>query len=117
MIISAVELLSLSTVLSPLSLIASLNAETVHVFECTVTRAERADVLINNTPFDNQEIQDRGVMVSSITVDSETGTIDSNITIPATIENNGTSIECLSVNFSGPSVVRSSIATYLLQGQ
>ena len=104
------------TDLSPLSLIVSQNAENRHVFRCTGTPgAERVDVQIDGTAFEDEDIINRGIMVSSD--ENSSGIIISTITIPATIENNNTKIQCFSVNFSAFSFLSSSIATYLVQGQ
>ena len=100
--------------LSPLSFNASLNSTTL--FECTVTEANRPDWWINGLPFESTEIRDRGVRVVSMSIDSIPGAYQSNLSIPATAENNETMIECIAVNFSAPSV-RSPVATYLVQGE
>ena len=52
----------------------------------------------------------------SMSIDSIPGAYQSNLSIPATAENNETMIECIAVNFSAPSV-RSPVATYLVQGE
>ena len=103
------------TDLSPLSLVVSQNAENRHVFRCTGPGADQVLVRINDTSFEDEDIINRGVMVSSD--DSTPGIITSTITIPATIENNKTSIQCISVNLTSSDILRSSIATYLVQGQ
>ena len=102
------------TELSPLALVVSQNAEN-GAFRCSGPGAEQVVVRINGTQFDVQDILDRGIMVSSD--DSTPGIIISTITIPATIENNKTSIQCFSVNLTSPGVLPSSIGTYLVQGQ
>ena len=100
--------------LSPLSFNASLNSTTL--FECTVTEANRADWQINGLPFESTQISDRGIKVVFMSIDSIPGAYQSNLSIPATAENNETMIECFAVNFSTPSVW-SPIATYLVQGE
>ena len=52
----------------------------------------------------------------SMSIDSIPGAYLSNLSIPATAENNETMIECIAVNFSTSSV-RSPVATYLVQGE
>lgn len=103
------------TDLSPLSLVVSQNAENGHAFRCTGPGAERLDVRIDGTAFEDEDILNRGVIVSSD--DSTPGIIISTITIPATIENNDTSIRCISINFTSSDILSSSTATYLVQGQ
>ena len=100
--------------LSPLSFNASLSSTTL--FECTVTDADRADWQINGLPFDNTQISDRGIKVASMAINSTLGVYQSNLSIPATAENNETMIECIAVNFSAPSIF-SPVATYLVQGE
>lgn len=105
-------MIAVFTDLSPLSLVVSQGDER-HVFRCTGPGAERVDVQIDDTEFNDQDIINRGITVSSNT----TGIIVSTITIPAIIDNNGTMIQCISINFTGPSILLSPIATYLVQGQ
>ena len=73
-----------------MSLVVSRNAENRHAFTCTGPGAGRVDVQFSGTAFDDQDIINRGIMVSPRRVNS---TIISTITIPATVENNETSIK------------------------
>ena len=52
-------------------------------------------------------------------IDAASGIIQSTITVPASYENNETSIQCISVNFTETSfsIVHSSVATFLVQGE
>ena len=103
-------------VLLPQSLIVGLNNELLHVFNCTVTGADIPDVQIGGLPFSNGIIQDRGITVITDVIDADTGSHAATISVPATIENNMTSIQCIALNLSAPSVL-SPIAMFLVQGQ
>ena len=106
----------LPTALLPQSLIAGLNTESLHFFNCTVTGAERTDVQVDELSFNDQRIVDRGIIVLSNVIDASTGNHAAIISVPATIQNNETSIECIAVNFSSASD-QSPTAMFLLQGQ
>ena len=88
----------------------------MYEFRCTVTGANQPVVLINEGPSNDQEIIDRGVTVTSTTVDEQAGEYYSVITFPATIINNNTDIQCIAVNFSTPSI-GSPVGTFLVQGR
>ena len=102
--------------LTPDSLTVGLSEKT-HDFLCAVTGASRADVLIDNTAFEDQSIKDRGIIVTSITIDRAAGIFNSTISIPASIDNNNTDIVCFSVNFSSPGLPPRSEARFFVQGQ
>ena len=105
-------------VLLPQSLIVGLNNELLHIFNCTVTGADIPDVQIGGLPFSDQTIQARGITVISNIIDADIGSHAVTISVPATIENNMTSIQCTALNLSAPMAsVRSPIATFLVQGQ
>ena len=106
----------LSADLSPLSLTVGEDAESVYEFRCTVTGANQPVVRINEGPSNDQEIIDRGVTVTYMTIDEEAGEYYSVIIFPATIINNDTDIECIAVNFSTPSI-GSPVGKFLVQGQ
>ena len=55
--------------------------------------------------------------MESRTIDAASGIIQSTITVPASYENNETSIQCISLNFTSLSIVHSSVATFLVQGE
>ena len=55
--------------------------------------------------------------MESRTIDATSGIIQSTITVPASYENNETSIQCISLNFTSLSIVHSSVATFLVQGE
>ena len=105
----------LSADLSPLSLTVGENAEGMYEFRCTVTGANQAVVRINEGPSNDQEIRDRGVTVTSTTVDEQAGEYYTVIVFPATIINNNTDIECIAVNYSTPGV-GSPVGKFLVQG-
>ena len=73
-------------------------------------------MLIDELPFNDETIDDRGIMVLSNVIDDATGSHAATISVPATIQNNETSIECIASNFSAASD-RSPMAMFLLQGQ
>ena len=79
-------------VLTPLSLVASLDPERLHTFHCIANSSGRLDALVDGLFFNDQEIVNRGIIV---TLDSSGDFPHSRIEIPATIENNSTSIQCL----------------------
>ena len=88
----------------------------MYEFRCTVTGANQAVVRINEGPSNDQEIIDRGVTVTSMTVDEQAGQYYSVIVFPATIINNDSKIECIAFNFSTPSI-GSPVGKFLVQGQ
>ena len=70
------------------------------VFTCTGTRGIFFRWLVNNL-FDNHpEVVGRGVTIYTEIIDSELMLIESNLTIPATKDNNNISIQCILVGLT-----------------
>ena len=98
--------------LTPLSLIASLDPEGFHVFYCIANGSGRADVKIDGLFFNNAAILTRGITVTLVSV----GDLhNSTVSIPATIHNNDTRIQCLFFGDSGTE--RSPIGMFFVQGK
>ena len=98
--------------LTPLSLVASLDPERLHTFHCIANGSGRLDALIDGLFFNDQDILNKGI---TVTLDSS-GVIDnSTIYIPATIENNETSIQC--VVFANLGRLDSLIGRFYVQGK
>ena len=94
--------------LTPLSLVASLDPERLHYFFCIANGSGRPDVEIDGLFFNHQAILARGITVTLVSVgDLRNATIS----IPATIDNNDTRIQCLL------GTERSPIGRFFVQGK
>ena len=99
-------------VLTPLSLVSSLDPERLHTFHCIANGSGRADVLINGLFFNDQEILNKGITVTLVSIGDFQ---NSPIYIPATIDNNETSIQCQLYTDSGR--LDSLIGRFYVQGK
>ena len=91
---------------------SSLDPERLHTFHCIANISGRHDALINGLFFNDQEILNKGITVSLVS----SGVFpNSTIYIPATIDNNNTSIQCLLYTDSGR--LDSLIGRFYVQGK
>ena len=106
-----------AVVVIPLSLTAALNTERENVFKCAFTGSELTNVRIDGITFNSQDILSRGIEVTTIIINTSLGLYNVDIVIPATLENNNTDIQCLSVNSSTiPVIMESLMAKFYVQG-
>ena len=97
--------------LTPLSLVSSLDPERLHTFHCIANSSDRLDTLIDGLFFNEQEIMNKGITVTLV---RDGDLQNSTIYIPATIDNNDTSIQCLLYTDSGR--LDSLIGRFYVQG-
>lgn len=99
-------------------MVTSLDPDTSHTFVCSANGSNPAfDILIvriDGLQVDNQEIQDRGIHVVLL-FSNEGNSYNATIFTPATIENNGTEIQCFLFTENGSK--SSQIATFYVQGK
>ena len=98
--------------LTPLSLVSSMDPERLHTFHCTANISGRHDVLIDGLFFNEEEIVNKGI---TLTFESSGVFPSSTICIPATIDNNDMSIQCLLYTDSGR--LDSLIGRFYVQGK
>ena len=104
---------SLTAVITPLSYTARLG--NVGIFRCAVTGSNIISWYINELPSGYPSIRRRGIYASRQTSINATW-IQSSLTIPATWENNGVSIDCAAL-LDGPQTHGiSELATFHVQG-
>ena len=99
--------------ITPLAVNASQGSVTT--FHCSLTGAVALLWRVDNIVLSRMNrLIDRGVMFSD-SVEESPGSFQSNLTIPATPENDGSVVQCLAVVVEGASML-SLIATYRVQG-
>ena len=91
---------------------SSLDPETLHTFHCIANSSDRLDTLIDGLFFNGQEIMNKGITVTLV---RDGDLQNSTIYIPATIDNNETSIQCLLYTDSGR--LDSLIGRFYVQGK
>ena len=99
-------------VLTPLSLVASLDPDRLYIFNCIANGSGVPTAEIDGLLFNHQTILAKGITVTLVS--DENVLHNSTVRIPATIENNDTSIQCLFFGDSGRQ--ESAIGTFFVQG-
>ena len=104
---------NLSAVLTPLAFNASQGSVTT--FYCSVTGADSLLWRVDNIVLsDVDRLIDRGIMLPQ-SVEESPGNFHSNLTVPATPENDGSVVQCLALVVLGTNTI-SLNATYRVQG-
>ena len=101
-----------SVSLRPLEFIASEGSATI--FHCSVTNANALLWRVDTIVLPNSRITERNITGPTTTGENN---FQSQITIPATLENDNSSIQCIASTLDGTgSNVLSPVATYRVQG-
>ena len=106
---------NLSALLTPLAFNASQGSETT--FHCSVTGADTLFWIVDNALLLPVGVNNnRGIMVTQpVAVAGISGSFQSNLTIQATPENDGSVVQCVAAMIPGSNVL-SHIASYHVQG-
>ena len=96
---------------APVGKVAVLNSTTT--FYCEAIANFGVHWSVDGVQDHHPAIEARGIIPEFSPQDPVTGILNSTLTVPATMENNGTKIQCVAVD---PAVVRSPEVTLLIQG-
>ena len=110
--VSSIHVIYPTAVISPSSYTAHWN--TTGIFHCAVTGSNIISWYVNGTPSDYPDIQNRGILTSQVASINATWSW-SNLTIPATKENDQLSVYCTALVLTGHDGI-SETATFYVQG-